>query len=225
MESGSNKRRREAEGFLPDEVSLSSEIQKGCLDAMKGTSGTMCGESGQEATCNGERTKNLPPTKMDTSEDKEPAIITESVDDASCERALADGTECSQSFQFSNQPTLENIRFQHDAFVAERGWNQFHTPRNLLLALVGEVGEVAELFQWKGECQAGLPDWDAKEKERLGEELADVMIYLVRLADKCNIDLPKVTERKMELNAKKYPADLVYGSSKKYTEYQSKNQY
>ena len=68
-------------------------------------------------------------------------------------------------------------------------------------------------------CFFFLLDWSEKEKEHLGEELSDVLIYLVRLADKCNIDLPKAVERKFELNAKKYPATLVSGCSKKYTEY------
>ena len=85
--------------------------------------------------------------------------------------------------------------------------------------MVGEVGEVAELFQWKGEVQEGIPDWDAQERQDLEQELADVLIYLVRLADKCHVDLPKAVERKIQINANKYPVEQVYGSSKKYTEY------
>lgn len=88
--------------------------------------------------------------------------------------------------------------------------------------MVGEVGEVAELFQWKEKCEEGLPDWTAKEKQELGEELSDVLIYLVRLADKCHVDLPKAVEKKMQLNETKYPAHVVYGSSRKYTEYEGK---
>ncbi|KAK4341498.1 hypothetical protein RND71_039999 [Anisodus tanguticus] len=93
-------------------------------------------------------------------------------------------------------------------FVEERDWDQFHTPRNLLLALVGEVGELSEIFQWKGEVPRGLPDWEEKEKQHLGEELSDVLLYLVRLSDICGIDLGKAALRKLELNAIKYPASL-----------------
>lgn len=124
-------------------------------------------------------------------------------------------------FKFSSNPNLEDIRQLHAKFSDERDWNKFHTPRNLLLAMVGEVGEVAELFQWRGEVPNGLPDWSEEDRKALEEELSDVLIYLVRLADKCNIDLPSAVLRKIEINKRKYPADQVMGSSKKYTEYQS----
>ena len=124
-----------------------------------------------------------------------------------------------QEFKFSSNPSLEELRRMHSKFSSDRQWDEFHTPRNLLLALVGEVGEVAELFQWKGECKEGLPDWTAQDKVHLGEELSDVLIYLIRLSEKCNIDLPSVVVRKMGLNALKYPVEKALGSSKKYTEY------
>ncbi|CAN4120882.1 unnamed protein product [Withania somnifera] len=102
-------------------------------------------------------------------------------------------------------------------FAKERDWGQFHTPRNLLLAMVGEVGELSEIFQWKGEVPSGLPDWEEKEKQHLGEELSDVLLYLVRLSDICGIDLGNAALRKLELNAIKYPVSLSKGSSKKLT--------
>jgi dCTP diphosphatase len=71
---------------------------------------------------------------------------------------------------------------------------------------VGEVGELSEIFQWKGEVQRGLPDWKEEEKIHLGEELSDVLLYLVRLSDICGVDLGKAALRKVELNAIKYPA-------------------
>jgi len=109
-------------------------------------------------------------------------------------------------------------------FCTDRKWEQFHTPRNLLLALVGEVGEVSELFQWKGEdCRDGLPDWSEEEKTHLGEELSDVLIYLVRLADKCKVDLPTAVLRKLAINNDKYPVEKARGSSKKYTAYVNGN--
>lgn len=81
---------------------------------------------------------------------------------------------------------------------------------------VGEVGELSEIFQWKGEVPRGLPGWEEREKEHLGEELSDVLLYLIRLSDICGIDLGKAALRKMKLNAIKYPAKLCKGSSKKY---------
>lgn len=70
---------------------------------------------------------------------------------------------------------------------------------------VGEVGELSEIFQWKGEVPKGLPDWKEEEKVHLGEELSDVLLYLVRLSDMCGIDLGKAALRKIGLNAIKYP--------------------
>lgn len=123
-------------------------------------------------------------------------------------------------FTFSPEPTVEDIRRMQAEFTDERDWNQFHQPRNLLLAMVGEVGEVSELFQWRGEVAEGLPDWTDTEREQLAHELSDVMIYLVELAEKCRVDLPQAVLRKMALNRLKYPASKVQGSAKKYTEYQ-----
>jgi dCTP diphosphatase len=77
--------------------------------------------------------------------------------------------------------------------------------------------------QWKGEVEDGLPDFSDEERVHVAEELSDVLIYLIRLADKCHVDLPKAAIRKMELNAKKYPAEKVRGSSKKYTEYKQES--
>ncbi|KAE8699564.1 dCTP pyrophosphatase 1 [Hibiscus syriacus] len=101
---------------------------------------------------------------------------------------------------------LDILKQKMANFAKERDWDQFHSPRNLLLALVGEVGELSEIFQWKGEVPKGLPDWKEEEKVHLGEELSDVLLYLVRLSDICGIDLGKAALRKVELNAIKYPA-------------------
>ena len=83
---------------------------------------------------------------------------------------------------------------------------------------------MAELLQWRSddECRAGLPDWSAQEKVRLGEELADVLSYVMRLSDVAEIDLPAAFADKMAKNRDKYPAEQVYGSSAKYTEYRAK---
>jgi len=83
---------------------------------------------------------------------------------------------------------------------------------------VGEVGELSEIFQWKGEVPRGLPNWKDEEKEHLGEEISDVLLYLVRLSDICGVDLGKAAMRKLELNAIKYPIKPCKGSSEKHTQ-------
>ncbi|KAG6475301.1 hypothetical protein ZIOFF_064519 [Zingiber officinale] len=83
--------------------------------------------------------------------------------------------------------------------------------------LVGEVGELSEIFQWKGEVAKGLPDWGEEEKQHLGEELSDVLLYLVRLSDMCGVDLGEAALRKLDLNAAKYPVHLCKASSMKRT--------
>ncbi|KAL2531067.1 dCTP pyrophosphatase 1 [Forsythia ovata] len=83
---------------------------------------------------------------------------------------------------------------------------------------VGEVGELSEIFQWKGEVPRGLPDWEEQEKLHLGEELSDVLLYPVRLSDICGIDLCKAVLRKLELNAIKYSISLCKGSSQKHNQ-------
>ncbi|KAL2541219.1 NTP Pyrophosphohydrolase MazG-related [Abeliophyllum distichum] len=113
--------------------------------------------------------------------------------------------------------SIDLLKRKMDDFAKERDWEKFHSPRNLLLALVGEVGELSEIFQWKGEVPKGLPDWKEEEKEHLGEELSDVLLYLIRLSDICGVDLGQAALRKLHLNALKYP---VNGSS---TEYENAN--
>ncbi|XP_025031289.1 dCTP pyrophosphatase 1 [Python bivittatus] len=155
------------------------------------------------------RTKALHSCSMKTNEEK----VNEAV--------VTNGPSTSPvPFRFSATPTLEDIRSLQSAFAAERGWGKYHQPRNLLLALVGEVGELAELFQWREEAPEGLPGWTPSEREALADELSDVLIYLVALANKCHVDLPSAALHKIEKNCLKYPAKRVYGSSKKYTEYQ-----
>uniref|UniRef100_A0A453CI71 dCTP pyrophosphatase 1 n=1 Tax=Aegilops tauschii subsp. strangulata TaxID=200361 RepID=A0A453CI71_AEGTS len=74
-----------------------------------------------------------------------------------------------------------------------------------MLRSVGEVGELSELFMWKGEVQKGLPGWEEREKEHLGEELSDVLLYLIRLSDMCGVDLGDAALKKIVKNAVKYP--------------------
>ena len=114
------------------------------------------------------------------------------------------------------QPTLDELAARLAEFARERDWDQFHAPKNLAMALAGEVGELLEHFQWLTEQQSANLTGDVKDAVAL--EMADVLLYLVRLADKLQIDLGAAALRKIELNACKYPVDQFRGSSRKYDE-------
>ena len=117
----------------------------------------------------------------------------------------------------ANTEALEALQLRLREFARERDWDQFHSPKNLAMALIAESAELVEHFQWLTEAQSTqLPDEKLREVE---QELADVFLYLLRLADKLNVDLLAAAAHKIDLNARKYPADKVRGSSKKYTEY------
>jgi NTP pyrophosphatase (non-canonical NTP hydrolase) len=113
---------------------------------------------------------------------------------------------------------LAGLRDQLREFARERDWERYHTPRNLLLALVGEVGELAELFQWLGDEQAARIMDDPRQAQQVRAELADVFSYLLRLADMLDVDLGEALTAKMRLNAERYPADLARGNAAKYTD-------
>ena len=111
------------------------------------------------------------------------------------------------------RPTLDELAARLAEFARERDWDQFHSPKNLAMALAGEAGEVLEHFQWLTETQSR--DLPADIRDAVALELADVLLYLVRLADKVGVDLPAAAARKIELNATKYPADEVRGSARR----------
>jgi dCTP diphosphatase len=111
-------------------------------------------------------------------------------------------------------PTLDELAARLAEFARERDWDQFHAPKNLVMALAGEVGELLEHFQWLTEAQSRELPPDVKDAVAL--EMADVLLYLVRLADKLGIDLAAAAERKIALNALKYPAGKFRSSSRKY---------
>ncbi len=112
---------------------------------------------------------------------------------------------------------LDALRERLRAFAAARDWDQFHSPKNLAMALIGEAAEVVEHFQWLTEEQSrALPP---DKKAEVAAELADVLLYLVRLADKLDVDLAAAAAAKMQRNEAKYPAQQVRGSARKYTEY------
>lgn len=115
--------------------------------------------------------------------------------------------------------SFEKIRIQVETFANERDWDQFHTPKNLAMALSVEVAELMEHFQW---LENGNKDsLNEQQLAEITDEVADVQVYLVRLADKLGIDILSAVDSKMVKNAAKYPADQARGKSDKYTAYQS----
>ena len=109
--------------------------------------------------------------------------------------------------------TLDELRLRLREFARARDWEQFHSPKNLSMALIVEAAELVEHFQWLSEAQSHAL---APEKLReVEEEIADVLIYLTRLADLLGVDLLQAAERKIALNEHKYPADKVRGSAVK----------
>ena len=106
------------------------------------------------------------------------------------------------------------------AFADSRDWQQFHTARNLVLALVGETGELAAEFQWISDDNIVSALQDADKREAVGSELADVFIYLLRLADVTGVDLAEELKKKIAINEKRYPVDKAKGSAAKYTTYE-----
>ncbi len=110
--------------------------------------------------------------------------------------------------------TLETLRAELREFAAARDWQQFHTPKNLAMALAGEAGEVIEHFQWlTAEQSAALPQ---ATHEAVALELADVLLYLVRLADVLQIDLAEAAQRKLAINVQRYPVEAARGRADKY---------
>jgi len=112
------------------------------------------------------------------------------------------------------------IRTLQDAlaqFARERDWEQFHTPKNLAMALAGEAGELLELFQWLTPEQSRALMAQPDQAQAVRQELADVFAYLLRLADATGTDLEAALAEKIELNRRRYPVDLAYGRADKYT--------
>lgn len=113
---------------------------------------------------------------------------------------------------------VEEIKQKARKFVLDRDWGQFNSPKNLAMALSAEAGELLEHFQWLTEEQSR--NLDSIQTKEVSHELADIMIYLIRIADQLNVDLLKAANEKMRINEDKYPVEKVKGSAKKYTAYE-----
>ena len=116
----------------------------------------------------------------------------------------------------SDPRELEHLRQALREFARARDWEPFHSPKNLAMALSVEAAELVEVFQWATEAESRAPSPEAKAAA--AEEIADVLLYLVRIADQLGLDPAAEARRKLEANARKYPVDKARGSNKKYTE-------
>lgn len=113
--------------------------------------------------------------------------------------------------------SLNDLRARINAFVAERDWAKFHTPKNLAMAMIVESAELVEQFQWDTPQES--MQLSAEKREAVSHELADTFVYLLRIAEVLEIDLIEAANQKIALNALKYPVEKVRGSNAKYTSY------
>jgi NTP pyrophosphatase (non-canonical NTP hydrolase) len=114
--------------------------------------------------------------------------------------------------------TIQDLQQALADFAAEREWEQFHTPKNLAMALAGESGELVEIFQWLPPEQSAQVMQDTERAGQVREEMADVLAYLLRLADVLDVDLEQALAQKIETNRRKYPVHLARGRADKYTQ-------
>jgi dCTP diphosphatase len=115
--------------------------------------------------------------------------------------------------------SLEQLNQRLREFARVRDWEQFHSPKNLSMAMIAECAELVEHFQWLTEEQSFLTD-NASKKEEVALELADILIFLLRCSDRLDIDLVDAANRKIAINETRYPADLVRGDARRAGEYE-----
>ena len=118
----------------------------------------------------------------------------------------------------AQEDSIAKLQAQIKVFSEERDWDKFHTPKNLIMAATSEMGELAEVLQWKSDDEVIEYLSSQSGKDRISEEIADVAIYLIRLCQKINIDFIEAIQSKISINDSKYPAEKSRGKSKKYNE-------
>lgn len=113
--------------------------------------------------------------------------------------------------------SLEQLNLRLKMFAHERNWEQFHSPKNLSMAMIAECAELVEHFQWLSEAQS--QDLTPEKKEQVALEAADILIYLIRFCERLEIDLVAAANRKLAINEQRYPAAKVYGDARRADEY------
>jgi dCTP diphosphatase len=114
--------------------------------------------------------------------------------------------------------SLDDLNRRLKAFAQERDWEQFHNPKNLVMALAGECGELLEHFQWLSEAQSAA--LSGEKKEAVALEMADILIYLIRCSERLDIELVDAAYRKIAINESRYPAEKVRGDARRAEEYE-----
>ena len=133
---------------------------------------------------------------------------------------ILDITSSIQENKFKNMADqgIQDLIDKLNQFASERQWGKFHTPKNLVMALASESGELSEIFQWLTNEESLVQNLSEEQLNKIREETADIFLYLLILVDKLNIDIIQAANDKITLNAKKYPVELSKGNAKKYTE-------
>lgn len=116
-----------------------------------------------------------------------------------------------------SKDSLTEITLRLKDFAVKRDWEQFHSPKNLAMAISGEAGELLEHFQWLTQQQSR--DIDSEKKQQVSHEMADIMIYLLRLSERLDIDLLEAINEKMAINETRFPPDKVRGDARRGSEY------
>ncbi len=116
------------------------------------------------------------------------------------------------------EDSLQALNARLSRFARERDWEQFHSPKNLVMALIAECAELVEHFQWLSEAQS--LDLPPAKKDEVALEMADILIYLLRCSDRLDIDLLEATRRKIQINEDRYPVSKVYGDARRASEYE-----
>lgn len=119
------------------------------------------------------------------------------------------------------EDSLEGLNQHLLTFARERDWEQFHSPKNLAMALAGECGELLEHFQWLSEEQSA--SLSPEKKQEVGREMADILIYLIRLSQRLDLDLIRAVEEKIAINEQRYPARKVRSDARRASEYENKD--
>jgi NTP pyrophosphatase (non-canonical NTP hydrolase) len=118
----------------------------------------------------------------------------------------------------SDEESISSLQARIQIFSQERDWDQFHTPKNLIMAATAEIGELAEVLQWKNDVEADEFLKSQTGRDRISEEIADVAIYLIRLCQKLDLNFVEIISEKIAQNEVKYPLEKSKGSAKKYTD-------
>lgn len=115
-----------------------------------------------------------------------------------------------------SETTLADAKAKVQAFADERDWQQFHTPKNLVMAMASEVGELADIFRWQTGEQSQRTATSPETSQAVAGELADILMFALEFASVCKIDVASAIAAKMEVNAKRYPVEKAKGSALKY---------